>query len=248
MLRPSVASQGPSQPDFSVGEGGPDPPGGDWGGELRISVMVKCAWILGVGVALGGLAAGSDVRELPDQGESDPSFVRFRQELGEVVERRDLSGLMAIVDPGIKVSFGGEGGAAEFRRMWGLEQDDPRVWEVLARLLGMGAERTDDGFILPFMPELPEEMDPFDVMFVEGLEVPVRSRPEPEAPVVVTVSGRYLEIAFELDEVPGWTAVRIEDGVDGYVASSDAYSPVGYRAFFREVEGSWRMTVLIAGD
>jgi hypothetical protein len=57
-----------------------------------------------------------------------------------------------------------------------------------------------------------------------------------------------LPLARPVNEQEGWTAVWLDGGGVGYVASEYVRSPIDYRAIFRFENRQWRLVTLLAGD
>ena len=70
-----------------------------------------------------------------DEASKDSSFLKFREELLQAVERRDATYVLGILDPHIKNNFGGDGGIDEFRETWKPEQADSELWKELRFVL-----------------------------------------------------------------------------------------------------------------
>lgn len=74
---------------------------------------------LGALVFLGAVVAAAPPSLTPmDEGPSNPAFFSFRAQLLHAVVARDVEALLAVVDPHIKNSFGGNDGMDEFFSRW----------------------------------------------------------------------------------------------------------------------------------
>jgi hypothetical protein len=73
----------------------------------------------------------------------------------------------------IKNSFGGNGGVEEFKQMWNLEQEDSRVREELAKVLGLGGTFDRSGaFTAPYtFSRWPAGTDPYGFVAIIGKDV-----------------------------------------------------------------------------
>jgi hypothetical protein len=119
---------------------------------IRLVVLVLAAF---VPVACSTDAAPQAAAEadtlvavLPvDQAVRDPGFFAFRARLQRAIAARDTTALLAVLDPSIKLSFGGDGGPERFREMW-LEPNSRRrgldVWTRLAEVLALGGRFWND--------------------------------------------------------------------------------------------------------
>jgi hypothetical protein len=191
-----------------------------------------------------------------DESAQDPSFAQFKSSLLEAVQKRDTTFLYSILAKEIRLGFGGNDSIAGFRRMWHPEKPDSRVWGVLERMLKLGATRRDGTFIAPYVySKWPDDKDAFENIAIVSDRAVVRAQPSANAQALGTLSYDIVPArewkGFEENGVTGkdtWAHVRLADGPDGWVSGRDAYSPVGYRAFFEKRAGKWKMTLLVAGD
>jgi hypothetical protein len=70
-------------------------------GMVALSVMLVFA-------ALPSVASDINERVKPwDEGPQDPSFLKFRNELKDIIARKDAASLFKLLAPDIKVDFGG---------------------------------------------------------------------------------------------------------------------------------------------
>ncbi|NET31245.1 MAG: SH3 domain-containing protein [Cyanothece sp. SIO1E1] len=208
---------------------------------------------------------------LKDQAKPAADFFQFRQQLRQAVKNREVEFIRAIAAPDIKLSFGG------LTDLDNLNISDPNalVWQHLERAIAIGcaqenyqsevntARETEARWVCPqvfLASDLIETADPFEQVFIVGEKVNVRAAPNNEGAVVDTLSHEVVKYDEQsiadlseqqlsmLETFDGWIPVVIPDGQRGYVSSRYAYSPIGYRAFFSQVDGEWQMTVFLAGD
>ena len=104
-----------------------------------------------------------------DEAPSDAGFSAFRSELQSIVRRRDVAALLAVVDPTIRVGFGGGGGIADFREQWQLDQPESSpLWQELGEVLALGGSFSDEGprtFTAPYVfSKWPESVDSFEFL------------------------------------------------------------------------------------
>ena len=195
--------------------------------------------------------------KLPPVDEADPLFRAFRDSTLAALARRDTTFLYGIVSPDIRTSFGADGGIADFRRTWAMDDPDTRLWSELARVLGMGgAFAADSMFMTPYVYAVwPDSLDAFEFVAVTSPRAAVRSAPGARADTIGTASHSILpladwrgmpETAAEPDT--SWAGVVLPDGRTGWLRAEDVHSPVGWRAIFARRDGRWTMTAFVAGD
>src|SRR5688500_10880771 len=64
-----------------------------------------------------------------DEASLDKSFAVFRAKLITAARKHDAQFIYAVVDPKINISFGGDGGIAEFKELWKLETSGSTFWK-----------------------------------------------------------------------------------------------------------------------
>src|SRR5690606_11432327 len=94
------------------------------------------------------------------------SLREFRTRLLQAVEQRDKDYLLSILAPDVKVSFGGDSGPEDFRRVWNLDSPDTTVWRELRDILTRGGafvpgSEAGDLFVVPYVYAVwPNHYDP----------------------------------------------------------------------------------------
>ena len=102
-----------------------------------------------------------------DDAKKDPSFFAFREKLIAAAERRDAAFILSILDPKIELSFGGDAGIADFKRIWKITSKASEFWNEFLPVIknggsfsGQGSER---GFFAPYtFSDFPEDLDAFE--------------------------------------------------------------------------------------
>ncbi|PHN07215.1 hypothetical protein CRP01_08315 [Flavilitoribacter nigricans DSM 23189 = NBRC 102662] len=200
-----------------------------------------------------------------DEAPKDTAFFIFRQQLIDAIDRRDVFALMDVIHPDIKVSFGGEGGVADFVSTWELETPDKaqnsRVWSILKRVLVNGGIFENGGktFIAPYIYAVwPDAHDAFEHVAITGSGVRLRSAPNLQSQTLTMVSYdvvKRLETTPKEETIGGethpWEKVQLlgEEGKEGYIYGKYIASSIDYRAAFeRQPDGKWLMNFLVAGD
>jgi hypothetical protein len=188
-----------------------------------------------------------------DQGASDPSFVAFRKELADAVRDKNEEKLMLLVDPQVRTSFGGDGGAASFRRSWRTSSPHSPLWSELRAILQSGGSfqgnSEERSFWAPYVySSWPDAYDAFEYVAALGPVVSLRSKAGDHAPVVTTLDWRIVKLMPETKENSRWRHVRTTEGKEGWVKSDDVRSPIAYRAGFSKRRGKWLMDALVSGD
>lgn len=184
-----------------------------------------------------------------DEAVRNPALFTFRAQFQAALARRDAGTVLAAIDPNIKAGFGGEDGIENFKKQWEFPGAESRLWGELGMALALGGSFFDENtFIFPYVhSRWPDAIDAFQYTAVVGSEVRVRAKPSPEAPVLANLSFEIVRLG-EPGAQEGWTAVKLQDGRQGYVSSRYLRSSVGYRGYFTNKNGSWRLSLFVAGD
>lgn len=192
-----------------------------------------------------------------DEAARDPGFFAFRARLQEAVARHDVTAVLDAVDPNIKVDFGGAGGTADFRNAWKLQDGDKSpLWAELGLVLALGGGFHDDNtFMAPYSySRFPDQLDAFQHAAVLGTDVRVRAEPNVGSPVLAALSFDIVRLSqagrdrMTPEQAQEWTAVELQGGRTGFIASRYVRSPIALRAIFNKKDGRWRMTAFVAGD
>jgi hypothetical protein len=208
-------------------------------------------------LAVGSAAAAGAARNsqlLPvDQATLRPDFFSFRARLQTAIARRDLDTLLAIVDPNIKNSFGGDDGIDEFRKGWRPDASDSTLWSELGEVLALGGtfDQPRTTFTAPYVfSRWPGDYDAFEHVAIISADVRVRAAPRTDAPPLTALSFTIVPVAPSDLHVGAdvFTAIRLDGGRVGYVSSAFVRSPIDYRAIFELKADGWRMVSFLAGD
>lgn len=176
----------------------------------------------------------------------------------EAVANRDTSALYGALSPEIKVSFGGGVGLEDFRRQWEPDSLDSPLWSTLSEVLAgggsMATSGSDSWFEAPYWTSEWRNVsyDAFEYGVIIGEQVLVRERPTTQSEAIAAVSYDIVRAvdpyAASEEEGMEFVLVELKGGRSGYVSKKFYRSPIGYRAGFRKVNGTWQMQWFLAGD
>lgn len=190
-----------------------------------------------------------------DQAPRDPTFLLFRKQLLDAIRRKDSEYLLSVLDPNIRVSFGGDAGIEDFKRYWKLDSPDSRVWRELGDLLRLGGTFSTglEGrkrFCAPYVYSAypPDAGDPFQTLVVIVDRAELHEQPDPGSNVVAVLEYNIVNIEPVKESPPGWRKIRTASGKSGWIQQRFVRSHIDYRACFERVDGQWKMVLLVAGD
>lgn len=177
-----------------------------------------------------------------DEAVGHADLVAFRGSLQQAVARRDAAAILKVTDPHIRTSFGPDSGFAFLER--DFRNKNGEIWNELdAVLSGGGSFESPTTFVAPIWFNCGEA----DEVIVVGARVRVRARPNAGARVLAVLSYAVLK-GSEPYEPSRWAEVQLKDGRRGFIEGQFIRSPLGYRAYFSKIKGSWRLMMFIAGD
>lgn len=177
-----------------------------------------------------------------------PGFAAFRTELREAAARKDANFIRAALVDDILVNFGGSAGRDAFVAEWRLAEPDSTFWGELLEVLDLGCARVEEELVSPSMiAQLADQEDASYAVLAVRPGAVLRARPDDASEALATLEWDVM--TWRSEQVPDdWVAVALADGRQGYVRRADTRAPIEYRAFFRRVDGRWRITAFIQGD
>lgn len=208
------------------------------------------------------------IKLLPlDEADKDPSFVDFRTSLLKAAKEHDSRFVLSIVDSQIVNESDGERGIRAFKDQWKIDEPNSRLWETLTIILSMGGSfRTNEEskeFCAPYVTSewpkvvarLPKGADPLDYEAIIDKDVPLRSEPNPTAPVVTRMTYDVVKVNTAASTARSsetgttvWVNITTLTGQTGYVLDKSIRGPSDYQACFRKVGRNWLMTQLAARE
>lgn len=199
-----------------------------------------------------------------DQAAQNPEFQTWRAALLKAVVARNTDKVIRMASPDIKLSFGDAAGRSQFGQfLRGLPPNEAYgedYWQELERVLRLGGRfERPDLFTAPYSwsAKLPDSFESvFETYFVIGRHKPVFATPSTSSKILALLSEAIIEVppvrtGPDIVGEDGRTVfhkIRRIDGSLGYMLKDDLHALVGYRAFFERRNGTWQMTIFIAGD
>jgi hypothetical protein len=188
-----------------------------------------------------------------DEAAADPSFLEFKNRLLAALQRKDVTTLVSVLDPEVRVGgsspTGGsaEAGVEAFRRKWQLDKPaQSRIWDELGTALRLGVTRDEVEFIAPYVfTRFPHTLDAYTHAAVVSPNAELRKAPALAAPKLGLLQHDVVQTLGPPKN--GWVEVRTEDRRSGWLQERDIRSPLDYRAFFERKQGRWKLTAFVNG-
>lgn len=196
-----------------------------------------------------------------DEAEVNPDFFKFRQQLGQALQKKDLDFVLSHLDDNVKLSFGGLAGKKDFLKMWNLEKNPEKseMWRTLLDVINLGGRFEDkerNSFTAPYTFLAEEVEDSYQSLIVIGENVTVRKTPSTKGAILGFLSYDVVKRVYESNppqetinqETHPWIKIETKEGIVGYVYGKYMRSPIDYRVNFVKKDGTWKITFFIAGD
>ena len=185
-----------------------------------------------------------------DRCAGNASFAAFRDSLARIVDERDAARLLSIAAYDIEVDLGGGAGRAAFVEAWALgTPEESRIWSEMETILRLGCTMEGRSASIPslFDEATEDERDPYTSLLAIEPGGAVHAGPDDASPVVARLDWDVLRL-LDWNGAGEWIPVALADGRRGHVRREHVRSPIDYRAAFERRDGTWRMTMFLAGD
>ena len=204
-------------------------------------------------VLLAPLVHAQD-RQLPpvDEAAGDVSWLRFKKQLMNAIEKKDKQFLLSILDRNVRNQDERTRGIATFRKQWELDTADTPVWRELGAALQLGSAymKRDKGpreLCAPYLlGRWPGDLNPVPRAVAISREILVQSEPSNTSSALGKLSYDIVSVTdWEVDDKANpnqkWVRIRYGDR-DGYVPEEQVRSPIEHAACFVKGANGWRMT------
>ena len=191
-----------------------------------------------------------------DEGPQDPSFLKFRDELKDIIARKDAAKLFTVLASDVKLDFAGTYGGPEFHKKWNPFDKASPVWPCLSLIVdGGGNFDAPIQFSAPYVSSaFPSDLDPVEYLVVTSEDAVMRSAPKVGAGIVRKLDHDILTIVKSANKPQheagpdDWSEVKDAKGAHGFVLDRDVRSPLDYRILVVKQKGHWVITSFLAGD
>jgi hypothetical protein len=188
-----------------------------------------------------------------DESAKNASFVKFKKELRDAIQKKDSSFIKKILSDDVEYSFGADPDRKSaidgFLKHYNIEdKKNSEFWKNFQEAVDLGCTKSGEDFICPYVyTKWPDKFDSFLFVVTTGEKIPIRKKPETAADILRFTNFEILKIALE-QKTDGWRTIDLGNKQIGYVAKSDVRSPIDYRAQFSKTSEGWKLKYFIAGD
>lgn len=196
-----------------------------------------------------------------DESVQDGSLAAFRDQLLEIVEKKDTVALLQVISPHFHIAGESQTGKEIFKLYWNiaandaLQNDESPVWDVLAKSLLMGGILAGDNkFEAPYAAvRFPPGYSKKDTVLVIGSDVSVYRQPSVTSPIQKQLSYDLVESRLyqpeeqqKLDRLMenrslAWMPVLLLDGTQGYICVESIYSTNDPVLVFAKDGQEWKL-------
>lgn len=210
--------------------------------EPAAPVEVKQSMAKAVASAEGPYAPKDDCGDLY-------GFDSFRGQLRRAITFRNTDSLAALVDPDIRLDFGGGAGIDALKKRLA---DDPTLWNEMGDAIALGCSAQDDtAATLPWVfANLPEGVDGLSTYLVTANDASIHETADAGAPGVATISWDVVKLAGDapVKDAEFVQVATLDGKVTGFVAAENLRPVSDYRILANRADDGWKVTAFVAGD
>lgn len=185
-----------------------------------------------------------------DEASFDRSFETFLGQARQAVRDQDIESLIRLTDANVVLGFGGSGGHGDLRE-W---LQNGLLWDELRSALNMGAVKMGStAYCLPYpacVPAHTRESMPASASFViTAKSAALLAAPANDAATITELDHDIVEVVAPVSEQPSrFYRVRLRNGAEGYIRTTEGYWLDGYRLEITRDSGQWRIHSFLGGD
>ena len=175
-------------------------------------------------------------------------FDSFRGQLRRAITFQNADSLTALVDPDVKLDFGGGSGIDELKTRLA---DNPELWSEMSDVIALGCSAEGDTAVtMPWaFANLPEGTEATSTYLVTANDAPVRAEAAETADSDGTISWDLVTVSEAPAEDAEFVQVSTLDGeTTGYVAADSLRPITDYRILANRGDDGWKVTAFVAGD
>jgi hypothetical protein len=198
--------------------------------------------------------------------DKDTSLKLFIDSLKLAIKHKDTSFLKFATNMGVELSFGGDTGYSDLRKIWKINEPNSKIWKCLNKLISLGGvlNNNNNTFAFPYVFGLKLPSDTFDVfstLVVTDTNVCVYEKPSKSSKVIAKLSYDLVHCDFDKSEpsndlkyddpfpMKQWYFINSFDNkVHGFVYWDYIWCPVDYRMIIKKYGDNWKIVALVNGD
>jgi hypothetical protein len=204
------------------------------------------------------LPVADDIQLSPPPNQDFPEeFASVYSMFEGIVERRDYAAIEDFLFEDVVSSNYGQPGKEEFMDYWSLEntRDDSALWPVLDEILTLGGryDPANKVFQAPYVYiDVPAEYRSDYGFVVMGEDVNLYEEKDLHSNVKAALSYNIIYISrdernFYLKEDEDLIGIVTLSGNGGFIQKKYMKSHIDYRMEIRNIDGEWKLTVLLMG-
>lgn len=185
--------------------------------------------------------------------QQDSSFVSFSKNLKAAIKNKDSAFIAKILSADVMYSLGyhpeHKNAVDGFLKYYEVNNSKGSAfWKDLNDVIELGCTKSGDFFECPYVnSKWPDKFDSYEHVVTVVEKTPIYSKPDAKAKVVRIANFEVLKLT-DKREKEGWYNIDLGSKKMGYIAKSNARSPIDYRVQFQKTSTGWKMKYFITGD
>lgn len=176
-------------------------------------------------------------------------FDSFRGQLRRAITFQNTDSLAALVDPDIRLDFGGDGGIDALKARLA---DDPSLWSEMSDAIALGCSAEGETAVtMPWaFANLPDGAEATSTYLVTANDAPVRAEASGTAASNGAISWDLVKLAGDApaDGAEFVEVSTLDDATTGFVAAESLRPITDYRILASRGDDGWKVTAFVAGD
>ncbi len=210
---------------------------------------------------------------LPPKGLAmDQKLNELSSQLKTAIRSKDKTALLTLLADDITFTYDGENTKQAFNKYWFSEENEKKFWLIVEKLIAYPGDYElidkkskkydQNSFVIPYIFNYPEkgEDDDFNIHFIMGDHVNVRSEPNLQSRVVAQLNynlvhtqqdndGNDITSGTVLPNFPEWYKIETPDKkIQGWVNFKFVHSVYGERIIISRKKNAWIVSVFISGE
>lgn len=173
----------------------------------------------------------------------------FRGQLRRAITFQDTNSLGALVDPAVKLDFGGGSGIDELKAKLA---EDPSLWSEMSDAIALGCSaQSETAVTFPWVfANLPDGVDGLSTYLVITNDAPIYEAADATSASAASVGWALVKLAGDApaEDAEFVQVTTIDDAATGFVEASSLRAVSDYRILANRGDDGWKVTAFVAGD